>query len=266
MKKKLILGIVLFMTTVLVIGCSKNTEKDSTKKETGKEKYVIGIDDSFPPMGFRDENKNVVGFDIDLAKAVGKDMGVEFEFKPIDWSGKTLSLKSKEIDLIWNGFTITEERKKEVAFTKAYLANKQILIVNTNSKLTSKDDFKDKILGLQLGSSSSDALDKHEDFKKSLKEVKEYSNNTEALLDLKTERVDGVLVDEVVGRYYMSKEKGKFKILDGDLGKEEYGVGVRKEDKELLKKLNESLVNVSKSDEGKKISEKWFGENILILK
>lgn len=266
MKKKFVLGIVLLITTVLIVGCSKDTEKESGKKDSLKEKYVIGIDDSFPPMGFRDENEKIVGFDIDLAKAVGEDMGVGFEFKPIDWSGKTLSLKSKEIDLIWNGFTITEERKKEVAFTKPYLANKQILIVNKDSKLKSKDDFKDKILGLQLGSSSSDALDKHEDFKSSLKEIKEYSNNTEALMDLKTKRVDGVLVDEVVGRYYMSKEKDKFKILDGDLGKEEYGVGVRKEDKELLKKLNESLVNVSKSNKGIEISKKWFGEDILILK
>ena len=92
------------------------------------EKLIIGIDDTFAPMGFRDENNEIVGFDIDMANAAGEKMGVDIKFQPIDWKTKENELNSGRIDLIWNGYTITDERKEKVLFTKPYLKNSQVVV------------------------------------------------------------------------------------------------------------------------------------------
>ena len=93
-----------------------------------KGKLIVGLDDTFAPMGFRDESNNLVGFDIDLAKAVGENLGVEIEFKPIDWDAKELELSSKNIDCIWNGMSATDERQQNMSLTKKYLNNKIIIM------------------------------------------------------------------------------------------------------------------------------------------
>ena len=114
MKKRIIfLLVIAMMAGVVLSACSggKQTSKDTSLDDVKKAgKFIVGLDDSFPPMGFRDEAGNIVGFDIDLAKEVAKRLDVEVEFKPIDWNSKELELKNKKIDMIWNGLTITEER------------------------------------------------------------------------------------------------------------------------------------------------------------
>src|SRR6056297_3012280 len=120
--------------------------------------FVLGLDDSFPPMGFRDDNGEIVGFDIDLAKEVAERMGVELVVKPVDWDGIALSLKNGDIDVIWNGLTITDERKETMGFTKPYLNNRQIIIVRVDSDIATKADIEGKVVGVQLGSSSDIAL------------------------------------------------------------------------------------------------------------
>lgn len=267
MKKRLLLGLAIMVSaTMLFAGCSGSEGNESSEAgvKVSEDKFVVGLDDSFPPMGFRDENGEIVGFDIDLAKATAEEMGMDVEFKSVDWDGVLLSLKKGDIDVIWNGLTITEEREKEINFTEPYLANRQILVVKSDSEVSSKTDLKGKVLGLQLGSSSEKALASDDDFSSSLSEVTKYGNNTEALMDLSAGRVDAVLVDEIVGRYYMSKKEGEFKVLSEDLGEEDYAVGVRKEDEEFLKKLNEALSVVKSGEAGVDISEEWFGEDILV--
>lgn len=267
MKKRLLLGLSLMISaTMLIAGCSGSEDKGASDAgvKVAEDKFVVGLDDSFPPMGFRDESGEIVGFDIDLAKAAAEEMGMEVEFKSVDWDGVLLSLKKGDIDVIWNGLTVTEERKAEINFTEPYLANRQIIVVKSDSDVKSKEDLSGKVLGLQLGSSSEKALASDSEFSDSLSEVTKYANNTEALMDLSAGRVDAVLVDEIVGRYYMSKKEGEFKVLSGDLGEEDYAVGVRKEDEEFLKKLNEALNKVKSSEKGSAISDEWFGEDILV--
>ena len=122
MKKRLAI-MILIVTSVLAIvtGCSKSAGKEENT-------LVIGIDDKFAPMGFRDKDNNIVGFDIDYAKAAAEKMGTEVKFQPIDWKTKEAELSSGRIDLIWNGYTITDERKEKVLFTKPYLKNAQVLV------------------------------------------------------------------------------------------------------------------------------------------
>lgn len=288
MKKKILFILMSVLVFSLALtGCSnteKNTdtgvneektdkteETDNSDKETPvnntileKGTMVLGLDDSFPPMGFRDDKGDVVGFDIDLAREATKRMGIELDIKPIDWSAKVLVLNKGDIDVIWNGFTADDERRTQVDFTDPYLLNKQILVVAESSDITDKSGLSGKILGLQSGSTSQDALAKDPETEKSLKEVKKYSDNVKALLDLKIGRVDAVLVDEVVGRYYISKKPGDYKILTEDFGVEEYAVGVRKGEEEFLTKLNQTLKEIREDGTEAKISEKWFGEDITI--
>ena len=203
MKIKFKLLMVAMLATVILTACGSTPTTDNSLKDIKEKKeLIIGLDDNFPPMGFRDKSGEIVGFDIDMAKEVGKRMGVKVTFKPVEWDGIILSLNNKDIDAIWNGLTITDKRKEQIAFSKVYLQNKQIIIVKSKSNISSKSDLKDKTVGLQMGSSSETALAKDSQLTNSLKEVKKYSNNTEALLDLNADRIDAVIVDEVVGRYY----------------------------------------------------------------
>ena len=169
-----------------------------------KGKFVVGLDDSYPPMGFRNDKNEIVGFDIDLAKEVASRMGIEVEFQPIDWDSKELELNSGKIDCIWNGMTITPERIENMFFAKAYIANQQIIIVPSNSGITQKAQLEGKTIGLQKGSSSLDALNA-DPISKKVKEVVEYPDNVAAYMDLQAGRIDVFVVDSVVGRYVISQ-------------------------------------------------------------
>lgn len=265
MKNKTVCTVVvtLFLALILV-GCGeKPGTGDALQGIKAKGKFVVGLDDSFPPMGFRNEAGTIVGFDIDLAKEVARRLGVEVEFKAVDWDGVIFSLKNRDIDLIWNGLTITPARDQQIDFSKPYLENRQIIVVAEGSSLQGKVDLKGKIVGYQMGSSSETALNGDVEIAKAVREVRKFSNNTEALLDLQAGRVDAVIVDEIVGRYYMAKRPGIYRVLADDFGKEAYGVGVRDEDDSFREELDRVLDAMKKDGTAARIAEEWFGENII---
>lgn len=255
---KRIAAILLILSAALMIftACSSSNGADG-------DKLVIGIDDKFAPMGFRDENNEIVGFDIDYAKAAAEKMGMTVEFQPIDWSTKESELSSGRIDLIWNGYTITDERKGKVLFTKPYLANAQVVVTLAGSDITKLDDLAGKEVGLQSLSSAADALNSNP-VKDQIKKVTEYKDNVTALNDLKIGRVQAVVIDEVVVKYYMSKDEGTFKLLDESLAPEEYGIGVKKGNEELLDKLQKALDEINADGTATKISQQWFGEDKVL--
>jgi polar amino acid transport system substrate-binding protein len=257
MKKFTALSILIGMILILVVGCSSTS---STKKTN---QLVIGIDDKFAPMGFRDENNEIVGFDIDYAKAAAEKMDREVVFQPIDWSSKESELNSGRIDLIWNGYTITEDRKEKVLFTKPYLKNAQIIMVKSDSNLSKMEELAGKVVGVQSLSSASDALNANE-IKAKIKTVTEFKDNVLALSDLKIGRIDAVIIDQIVADYYMTKEKDTYKILDESLAPEEYGIGVKKENEALLNELQKALDEINEDGTATKISEKWFGEDRVL--
>ena len=133
--KRLTKIFLLFIVILTLGACS--TDSSSTDSN---DQLIIGIDDAFAPMGFRDENNDIVGFDIDLAKAVGEQMDTKVVFQPIDWGSKETELQSGRIDLIWNGYTVTEERKQKVLFTEPYLANAQVIVTLKDSEINSLND------------------------------------------------------------------------------------------------------------------------------
>jgi len=226
-------------------------------------KIVVGLDDNFPPMGFRNEQHELVGFDIDMAREASTRMGVEVEFKPIDWSAKEAELSGKRVDALWNGLTITEERKKNIAFTAPYMENHQIIVVTAQSPIQTKADMAGKVVGAQEGSSAVDAAKSDTAVFQSFGDFKTFGDNVTALMDLSTGRLDAVVVDEVVGRYYVAQKPEEYRVLDDNFGTEEYGVGVRTDDTDLLAKLNQALDAMKADGTAAKIAQQWFGKDII---
>lgn len=240
---------------------SESAELPTLSQDT----IVIGLDDEFPPMGFRDENNEIVGFDIDLAKAVGEKLGVEVQFQPIDWSAKEIELESGKVDVLWNGLTISDERKETMDFTDPYLDNKQIIVVKNDSGIQAKADLEGKVVGIQEGSTAIDAVEADE--LASAIELSTYDTNILALADLDIGRVDAVVADEIVLRYYLAHNDNDFRVIeDGDFGDEVYGVAVKKGNAELLTAIQAALDEMDKDGTAATISTTWFDEDIYVHK
>jgi len=268
--KKIIVAVLslVLSASMLLTGCGDSGSKADNSWDKVKEKgeFVLGLDESFPPMGFKDDKGEIVGFDIDTAREVCSRLGVELKIQPISWDAKEQELNTGNIDCIWNGFTITDERKENVLFTKPYMNNRQVLVVKEDSPYNDIKDLEGKKLGLQSESSAVDALDANEDFKAKLKEVILFDENMMAIMDLEKGGVDALLIDEIVIRYYMQTKGNNFKIFDKELSHEEYGVGFRKGDKKLMKKVEETLEAMSKDGKLTEISTKWFDRDIVTIK
>lgn len=229
-----------------------------------KGEFILGLDATFAPMGFRDEETNeIVGFDVDLANEVTSRMGVELKLQPIDWDSKVMNLSNKDIDCIWNGLTITEERKKNIEFSRPYIDNRQVMIVTADSDIDTKEDLVDKVVGVQLDSSGQTAVEDDQETVNILKDLQKYSTYTDALMDLSAGRIDVVVIDEIMGRYYIAKKPDQFKVASEDFGKEEYGIGFRKGDVALRDEVNRILNEMIEDGTAAQISEKWFGEDII---
>jgi polar amino acid transport system substrate-binding protein len=268
MKRFATMLFVIASVFALLVGCSSSSsesksEGKSDAKSTEKDTLIIGIDDTFAPLGFRDEKNEIVGFDIDYAKAAGEKMGVDVKIQPIDWKSKETELNSGRIDLIWNGYTITDERKEKVLFTKPYLKNSQVVVTLADSKLAKLEDLAGEKVGIQALSSAVDALNANP-VKDKISSVTEYDTNVLALNDLKAGRVDAVVIDEVVINYFMTKEEGTFKLLDESLAPEEYAVGVKKGNEKLLESLQTALDQMNEDGTATEISTKWFGADKVL--
>ena len=257
-KKLAMLGLGLVLATGLV-ACKSSDKKEETSKAS--KEIVVGLDNTFVPMGFLDENNELVGFDIDLAKEAFKRMGLEPRFENIDWSTKEQSLENKNIDVLWNGYSITPERKEKVAFSTPYLDNKQIVVSMKKDNITKFEDLKDKEVGTQAGSASLDAIEANKDFTAIIKggTATTYDTFDKALRDLEIGRIKAVVGDEVLLKYYI-KQRGadKYQVLEGDLGKEEYGVGFRKDDTKRVEEFNKVLKEMQEDGTFDKIKAKWF--------
>lgn len=273
MRRRIALLLVLGLAMGLFVGCGQAdnagspepADADTSWQEIQDKGYfIVGLDDAFPPMGFRDDKNEIVGFDIDLAKEAAARMGVEVQFQPISWDAKGEELNSGNIDVIWNGFTITEERKKDFLFTKPYIEDRQIIVVRPDSTIATKADLAGKEVGIQAGSSAIEAVMADAATYETIKDtLREFDSNDMALRDLSGGGLEAVVVDEVVGRYYISKHPGEYKVLDENFGVEAFGVGLRLTDKAFLAELDKALDEMKADGTAAEISNKWFGEDII---
>lgn len=258
MKQK---NIVLFLVGILFLfslcSCSNKQPSQGNNSETSN--YVIGLDDTFAPMGFRDSSGELVGFDIDLAKEIARRKNFTVTFQSIDWAMKENELNAKNIDMIWNGYSISEERKQKVAFSTPYVEDKQLVITMKDSPITTIEDLKGKVISLQAESTAIDAVNQNPTISTSLAKIVEYPSNNEVFQDLQTGRCDAIVVDEILARYYMKQNAPQeFRILEEALATEYMAVGIRKEDTELLQAINDGLEELKADGTYDDIRQRWF--------
>ena len=257
------------ISTILIAGITMSFYGCGQKKTTNsleKDKLVLGFDDTFVPMGYKDESGEYTGFDIELAREISKKLNKEIVFQPIDWTMKETELNNGNIDFIWNGYSITEERKEKVSFSTPYLNNRQVIITLSDSDINNKSDLSGKIVGAQSQSSAVDAIENDGDIKDTFKDgqIVTFDTNNEALMDLEAGRLDAVVADETLAKYYINQRGAdKYKVLEEDFGKESYAVGMRKNDTELLKAFNEAFNELVEEGKAGDISRTWFGDDII---
>ena len=193
-------------------------------------------------------------------------MGAAVEFKPIVWSKKNEELNSRNIDLIWNGLIITPERKEEFLFSKPYLESRQIVLARQNDtfNIRSEYDLEGRIVGVQAGSFSEIYFEKNSKLKDSLREFKTYENFKEEFKALYIGEIDVLICDEVVGRFEMNRNFGRFEVVDATIGSvTKLGIGFRKDDTELRDRVQNVFDEMVKDGTAQEISQEWFQADLI---
>ena len=270
--RKGILGLLTLvgMAVMSLAGCTQlasNPTVDNWDKYQQQKSITVGFDNTFVPMGFEEKNGNYAGFDIELAKYVSKKLGITVHFQPIDWDMKETELQNGTIDAIWNGYSATDERREKVAFTIPYMQNTQILVVKKTSGIHSVEDMTGKVLGAQNGSSGMLDFEEHpEVLKNRVKggDADQYQSVNEAIIDLKNDRIDALLIDRVYADYYLTTEgiADEYDTIPSGFESESFAVGVRPADKKLLEALNQAFKELYQEGIFQQISQKWFGEDV----
>ena len=258
------------MAVMSLAGCTQlasNPKVDNWDKYQQQKSITVGFDNTFVPMGFEEKNGNYAGFDIELAKYVSKKLGITVHFQPIDWDMKETELQNGTIDAIWNGYSATDERREKVAFTIPYMQNTQILVVKKTSGIHSVEDMTGKVLGAQNGSSGMLDFEEHpEVLKNRVKggDADQYQSVNEAIIDLKNDRIDALLIDRVYADYYLTTEgiADEYDTIPSGFESESFAVGVRPADKKLLEALNQAFKELYQEGIFQQISQKWFGEDV----
>ena len=269
--KKMLMAAMLAACTIFT-GCGGGGDQPAADapKDDASKKIVVGLDDEYPPMGFKDENNEIVGFDVDLAKEAAQRLGRPVEFKGIDWASKEAELKSGRVDILWNGLDITPERQENMLFSDPYMDNRQIVFVRHSdepSTITEENDLADLTVGTQAASTAEDYFASKPELTGSLKELKTYGDYISAFMDLENGRLDAIVCDEIVGRYYMSKHPDKINALDVTVGPtSQFGIAFRKDDTGLRDEVQKAFDEMVKDGAAKKISEQWFGADLIKAK
>lgn len=238
---------------------------DSLTKIMDKGEFILGLDASFPPMGFTNEEDEIVGFDIDLAKEVCSRLGVELKLQPIDWDMNVTELNAGNIDCVWNGMSIDETRKEVMNLSDPYMKNEMVFVVKKDSGYKTLDNLADKVIAVQNGSSAQDILDES-DFVNTIAEEVLKDNNPAAFQELDMGTVDSVFVDSIVADYYITSLEKDYEILEEGLFEEEYAIGFRKNDQALRDKIQEVLSEMKADGKMAEISTDWFGKDITTVK
>ncbi|MEY8000602.1 ABC transporter substrate-binding protein [Clostridium sp. Mt-5] len=265
MKKISIIVLSVIMVFALFTGCGSSSTSNSSGEDNSLQrvkdsgKLSIGLDDSYPPMEFRNDKNQLEGFDIDLGKELAKKLGVKYNPVVTDFNGIVLALQSGKFDVILATLSITDERKKSIDFIGPYINGGQIIIVKAgNTSIRTRNDLKNKIVGVQLGTTGEQAANKIS----GIKEIKKYDKITEAFHEVSIGRVDALICDSEVGEYYVAKDKTGYSVLKDKLTKEPVGMGIKKKDKKLQGALNKALEDLKKDGTLSKLSIKWFGHDI----
>ncbi len=258
------------LTLMAVVGCGSSTTGGDKKlsaidvKATvdanatpSDGKIVVGTDSTYAPMEYmdKDDPTRLIGFDVDLGDALSKYLNKEIIWKPTAWDGIFAGLQDKKYDIVISSVNDTPERRQKMLFVD-YANMGQIILVKSDSTANIKtiDDLKGKNVGVQINTTSEDALKQAGGIN-----IKRYNTFPEALLDLGNGRLDACLVDEPVGRYYLSQDPDKYKMAGNPFLSEPVGIALRKDETDLAQAIQQALEKMKSDGTYDKIYNYWFG-------
>ncbi len=253
--KKILVLIIAMMTAaaMLVAGCGGGDKKADAEKV-----LRVGMEATFAPFEFQKEgSKTYDGFDMDLARALGKQMGYKVELVNMGFDALIPGLNAGSIDMIASGMTITDERKQAVTFSEPYYTSGLIIMVNKdNNDIKSIKDLEGKRIAVQIGTTGEMKARTVKDAK-----VTAFNANTEAAMELQNNGVDAIIQDSPVAGYYLAQGGNKVAKTVGEVMEaEQYGLAVKKGNDKLAKEVNAALAELKKNGEYDKIYKTWFGE------
>ena len=282
MKKFTAVMLSALMAAAALTGCSggsgsSNADTKTNTSQTSsadwdyiknKGELIIGIT-YFEPMNYKDDSGKLTGFETEFAESVCKELGVKPVFQKIDWDSKEVELKSKTIDCIWNGLTITDERKSNMDISVPYMENKQVMVTKKENaeKFTRAENLKEATVVAEKKSAGEDVA-KEDEFFKNAKYIS-VDSQAKALLEVKSGTADIAIIDYVmsIGTLSSGSDYSDLQVVEGkDFAPEQYGVDIRKDSTETLKKLNEAMQKVSDDGTLDKIGKKYNLDSLLILK
>ena len=254
MNKRFIAIVLVLTLCASLCGCGTTVQVDSAKKT-----FTVGFDANFPPYGYMDESGEYVGFDLDLAAEVCARNGWEVVYQPIDWDSKDMELSSGNIDCIWNGFTMTEERMQQYEWSTPYVDNSQVFVVAKDSGVTDQSGLAGLNVAVQTASSALDALESEDcaDLTASFGELTVVPDYNTAFLNLESGAADAVALDIGVAQYQVAQRGDAYVILDDALVTEQYGVGFLKGNTELRDMVQKTLDEMAADGKFMEIAKKW---------
>ena len=232
--------------------------------------FIVGFDAEFPPYGYKDDNGEYVGFDLDLAQEVCDRNGWTLKKQPIEWNSKDMELNSGSISCIWNGFTMNG-REDAYTWTTPYVDNSQVVVVRKDSGITQLNDLSGKVVAVQADSSAlaaltgEDASEENKALAETFKELQQVGDYNSAFMNLESGAVNAICMDIGVANYEIESRGDKFMMLEDRLSSEEYGIGFKKGNTELRDKVQATLLDMLADGTFDEIAKKWGLEESICL-
>ncbi len=290
MKKAAALILAIALTALFLVGCGGNSSSNSDSKSSdaksessnatsdsaqsddwsyiqNKGEMIIGIT-YFEPMNYKDENGELTGFETEFAKAVCAELGVEPKFQEINWDTKEVELKSKTIDCIWNGMTITDERKEAMSISDPYMENKQVMVTKADNveKYSTAEGVSGANVVAEAGSAGETVAKEDAFFKDAVYLAAD--SQAKALMEVKAGTSDIAIIDYVmsIGTLREGSDYSDLKVVESQsFSPEQYGVAFRK-DSDATQKVNEAMKKVAESGKLKEIAEKYNLSDLITVK
>lgn len=263
-KRMLIILLMLSMAAGIFTACSSSKNTDNSGK------FTVGFDAEFPPYGYKDDNGEYVGFDLDLAQAVCDKNGWTLVKQPIDWDSKDMELNSGTIDCIWNGFTMTG-REKDYTWSSAYIDNSQVVIVKSDAQINNLSDLAGKVVAVQSDSSAlaaftgEDASESNIQLAKSFSSLQQVGDYNSAFMNLESGSVDAICMDIGVAGYELKARGNSFRMLSEHVSSEEYGIGFKRGNTKLRDQVQETLNEMLADGTFMDIAKKWNVDESVCL-
>ncbi len=262
MRKSSAFLLVILLTLLSVLSACGGTSgggDNSLQRVKDAGKLTIAIDPTYPPMEFTDEDGNYIGFDIDLAREIAKELGVEAEFIAMDWDGILAGLTGGRYDVIMSSMNITEERLKQANFVE-YAQMSQVFVSRKGVEVKTPEDLAGRVVAVQAETTSHIWVDEVKAEKvPDIKEIRSFKAATEAFLEVKNGRADVIVIDEPVGLYYAAQDPETFVVTGRAIDPEPVGIALRKEDVALKEALEKAVQTLRENGTYAQVSQKWFG-------